>query len=48
MIVTEAGMHPNVSPRLCGGAGAGCGRGLHGVGQDISDATAPKDVFDGR
>jgi hypothetical protein len=24
---------------LCGSAGAGCGRGLHGVGQDISDAT---------
>jgi hypothetical protein len=23
---------------LCGGAGAGCRRGLHGVGQDISDA----------
>src|SRR5258705_5291039 len=37
MIVTEAGMHPNVSA-LCGGASAGCGRGLHGVGQDISDA----------
>ena len=24
---------------LCGGAGAGCGRGLHGVGQNISDTT---------
>ena len=23
---------------LCGGAGTGCRRGLHGVGQDISDA----------
>ena len=24
---------------LCGGASSGCGRGLHSVGQDISDAT---------
>ena len=24
---------------LCGGAGAGCGRGLHGAGQDVPDAT---------
>ena len=40
MIVTEAGVHPNVSALVyVAGAGAGCGRGLHGVGQDISDAT---------
>jgi pimeloyl-ACP methyl ester carboxylesterase len=40
MIVTEAGMHPErVGSCLCGGSSAGCGRGLRGVGQDISDAT---------
>jgi len=40
MIVTEAGItSERVGTCLCGGAGAGCGRGLHGVGQDISDAT---------
>src|SRR5256886_16479524 len=39
MIVTEAGMHPNVSALVYVAApGAGCGRGLHSIGQDISDA----------
>src|SRR5256886_14037464 len=39
MIVTEAGIHPNVSALVYVAApGAGCGRGLHSIGQDISDA----------
>src|ERR1700722_8271528 len=38
MIVTEAGVHPNVSALVYVAARAGCGRGLRGLGQDISDA----------
>jgi hypothetical protein len=45
-IVTEAGMHPNLGAGLCGGARASCERGLHGIGYDISDASAGI-VFDG-
>jgi pimeloyl-ACP methyl ester carboxylesterase len=37
MIVTEVGVHPNVSARLSGGARARRRRGLRGAGQDISD-----------
>jgi hypothetical protein len=36
MIVTEAGVH-RLGARLCGGARAGCRRGLHGARQDVSD-----------
>jgi pimeloyl-ACP methyl ester carboxylesterase len=38
MIVTEAGMHPNVSALVYVAARARCGRGLRGPGEDISDA----------
>ncbi len=34
------GASERLGARLCGGASAGCGRGLRGIGQDISDASS--------
>jgi pimeloyl-ACP methyl ester carboxylesterase len=39
MIVTDAGVHPNVSAVVYVAARAGCWRRLHRVGKDVSDST---------